>query len=74
MKIGPIADARARLNAYLDRAQADGPVVITGSGEPVAVIVARRDDADLETVILSRSPRVQALLEESRESMRTGKG
>ena len=74
MKIAPLAVVKARLSAYLDQAENNGPVVITRNGKPVAVLIAPRDDADLETLILSRSPRFQALLDESRESVRAGKG
>ncbi len=74
MKIAPLADVKARLSAYLHQAETNGPVVITRNGKPVAVLVAPRDDADLETLILSRSPRFQALLDKSRESVRAGKG
>jgi prevent-host-death family protein len=74
MKIAPLADVKARLSAYLNQAVTEGPVVITRNGRPVAVLVAPRDDADLEALVLSRSPRFQALLDKSRESVRTGKG
>jgi len=74
MKIAPLADVKARLSAYLDHAETEGPVVITRNGKPVAVLISPRDDADLETLVLSRSPRFQALLEKSRESVRTGTG
>jgi len=74
MKIAPLADVKARLRAYLDHAETEGPVVITRNGKPVAVLISPRDDADLETLVLSRSPRFQALLEKSRESVRTGTG
>ncbi|MGI0015568.1 MAG: type II toxin-antitoxin system Phd/YefM family antitoxin [Nitrososphaera sp.] len=74
MKIAPLADVKARLSAYLHQAEIEGPVVITRNGKPVAVLVAPRDDADLETLILSRSPRLQALLDKSRGSIQAGKG
>ena len=74
MKIAPLADVKARLSAYLDQAETEGPVVITRNGKAVAVLVAPRDDADLETLILSRSPRFQAVLDKSRDSIQAGKG
>ncbi len=74
MKIAPLADVKARLSAYLDQAETEGPVVITRNGKPVAVLITPRDDADLETLVLSRSPRFQAMLEKSRESVRSGTG
>jgi len=74
MKIAPLTDVKARLSAYLDQAEKEGPVIITRNGRAVAVIIAPRDDADLERLILSRSPRLQALLDQSRASVRAGKG
>ena len=74
MKIAPLADVKARLSAYLDQVETEGPVVITRNGKAVAVLLAPRDDADLENLMLSRSPRFQALLDKSRESVQAGKG
>ena len=74
MKIAPLADVKARLSAYLDHVETEGPVVITRNGKAVAVLLAPRDDADLENIMLSRSPRFQALLDKSRESVQAGKG
>ncbi|MBM3300997.1 MAG: type II toxin-antitoxin system Phd/YefM family antitoxin [Deltaproteobacteria bacterium] len=74
MRIAPPADVKARLSAYVEHAQADGPVVITRNGKPVAVLFASVDDADLEGLILARSPRFQALPDRARESLKAGKG
>jgi prevent-host-death family protein len=74
MKIVPLADAKARLSAYVDQCAADGPVVITRNGKPVAVLLAPADEDDLERLMLSRSPRFQALLARSRRSIAAGKG
>jgi len=68
-----VAEAKARLSAYLQEAEKSGPVVITRNGKAVGVIVAPVDDDDLERLVLSRSPSFQALLEKSRTSIRTGK-
>jgi len=48
--------------------------VITRNGKAVAVLVAPVDDEDLERLVLARSPRFQALLEESRRSIAAGEG
>jgi hypothetical protein len=48
--------------------------VITRNGKAVAVLLAPLDDDDLESLILARSPRFQALLEKSRQSIKAGKG
>jgi len=74
MKIAPLADVKARLSAYIDQCETDGPIVITRNGKSVAVLLAPDDDDDLERLILSRSPRFRALMEESRKSLDAGKG
>ena len=74
MKIAPLATVKARLSAFLEQCQTNGPVVITRNGKAVAVLLAPRDDDDLESLILSRSPRFQALLYKSWQSIKAGKG
>ena len=70
MKIAPLAAVKARLSAFLEQCQTNGPVVITRNGKAVAVLLAPRDDDDLESLILSRSPRFQALLNKSWQSIK----
>jgi prevent-host-death family protein len=74
MRIAPLADVKARLSAYLDEAGTSGPIVITRNGKAVAVLVAPVDDDDLERMLLARSPRFQAMLNKSRQSIKAGKG
>jgi len=74
MKIAPLADVKARLSAYVESCQTEGPVVITRNGKAVALLLAPLDDEDLESLVLSRSPRFQALLDQSRQSIKAGKG
>jgi len=74
MRIAPLADVKARLSAFLDQCEKEGPVVITRNCRPVAVLLAPQNDDDLEGLLLARSPRFQALLEKSRRSIRAGKG
>jgi prevent-host-death family protein len=74
MKIAPVADVKARLSAYLEQCEMEGPIVITRNGKAVAVLLAPADDDDLESLLFARSPRFQALLEKSRGSIRAGKG
>jgi len=74
VKIAPLADVKARLSAYLDECGAEGPIVITRNGKPAAVLLVPYDDDDLERLMLGRSPRFQALLERSRQSIKQGKG
>jgi prevent-host-death family protein len=74
MRIAPLADVKARLSAYLDECGAEGPVVITRNGKAAAVLLVPHDDDDLERLMLGRSPRFQALLNRSRQSIKKGKG
>jgi prevent-host-death family protein len=74
MKIAPLADVKAQLSAYVEQAQNEGPIVITRNGKAVAVLIAPMDDDDLESLLLSRSPRLQAILHQSRQSIKAGQG
>ena len=74
MRIAPLADVKARLSAYVDQVEREGPIVITRNGRAVAVLLAPLDDDDLERLILARSRPFQALLEKSRQSIRGGRG
>ena len=47
--------------------------MITRNGKAVAVLLAPVDD-DLESLLLARSPRFQALLDKSRASIQAGQG
>jgi prevent-host-death family protein len=74
MRIAPLADVKARLSAYVDECVADGPIVITRNGKAVAVLLVPNDDDDLERILLERSPRFQAMLNRSRQSIKEGEG
>jgi prevent-host-death family protein len=74
MRIAPLADVKARLSAYLEQCETEGPVVITRNGRAAALLLTPANDEDLENLLLARSPRLQALLTRSRESIRAGKG
>ena len=73
MKIAPLADVKARLSAYLEKCETEGPVIITRNGKPVAVLLAPGDEENLERLILAHSPRFQALLNKSRQSIKAGR-
>ncbi len=62
MKIASVTDVKAHLTAYLEECASDGPVIITRNGKAVALLLAPIDEEDLERLVLSRSPRFQALL------------
>ena len=74
MRSAPLADVKARLSAYLDECGVEGPLVITRNGKAAAVLLVPYDDDDLERLLLGRSPRFQALLDRSRQSIKEGKG
>jgi prevent-host-death family protein len=74
VRIAPLADVKARLSAYLDECAVEGPLVITRNGKAVAVLLVPADDGDLERLLLGRSPRFQALLNRSRQSIKDGQG
>lgn len=74
MRIAPLADVKARLSGYVERVSSEGPVIITRNGKPVAVLLAPRDEEDLERLVLAHSPRFLALLEKSRASIEAGRG
>jgi prevent-host-death family protein len=74
MKIAPIADVKAKLSAYVESSRTEGPVIITRNGKAVAVLIAPKDEDDLESLVLARSPRFLARIERARRSIRQGKG
>ncbi len=74
MKVAPLADVKARLSAYIEELPTKGPVVITRNGKTAAVLIAPEDDEDLERLLLARSPQFQAILKQSRRSLKEGKG
>ena len=74
MRFAPLANVKARLSAYLDECGVEGPVVITRNGKAAAVLLVPYDDEDLERLMLGRSPRFQAMLDRSRQSIKEGKG
>ena len=53
----------------MNQAQAEGPIVITRNGKAAAVLIAPDDDADLDWMLLSRSPVLREILDHSRKSI-----
>jgi prevent-host-death family protein len=72
MKIASVAEVKAQLSAYL-KASGEGPVVVTRNGKAVAVILAVKDDDELERLVLAHSKKFQSILETSRKQIRAGK-
>jgi prevent-host-death family protein len=73
MKIAALADVKARLSAYVDECENEGPVIITRNGKAAAVLLAPKDNDDLERLMFAHSRRFQALLSNSRRSVKAGK-
>jgi len=73
MKIASVADVKAHLSAFL-KASAQGPVVVTRNGKPVAALVAVDDDEELERLLMAHSPKLQAILGAARQRIHAGKG
>lgn len=73
MKIVSVAEVKAHLSAYIKASQ-ESPVVVTRNGKPVAALVALNDEEELERLMMSHSPRLQAILERARRRIRAGKG
>jgi prevent-host-death family protein len=74
MKIAALADVKAHLSAYVDECENEGPVIITRNGKAAAVLLAPKNNDDLERLILAHSRRFQSLLNKSRRSIKAGKG
>src|SRR5207248_8694132 len=71
MKVASVADVKAHLSAYL-KATANGPVVVTRNGKPVAALVAIADDDELERLLMAHSPKLQAILDAARRRIEAG--
>jgi prevent-host-death family protein len=69
MKIAPVAELKAQFSAYL-RSSAEGPVVVTRHGKPVAVLLSIEDEEELERLVLAYTPKFQGILEAAREQIR----
>ncbi|HHB90383.1 MAG TPA: type II toxin-antitoxin system Phd/YefM family antitoxin [Anaerolineae bacterium] len=68
MKIVSIADVKKYLSAYL-RDTSSGPFIITRNGRPAGVLLPMEDEEEIERLVLAYSPRLQALLNASREGI-----
>ena len=69
MKIAPIAEVKAKFSSYVKQSE-ESPVVVTRNGKPVVVLLAVSDEDELERLLLSYSPKFQALLNAAEERVR----
>jgi antitoxin (DNA-binding transcriptional repressor) of toxin-antitoxin stability system len=71
------AEARARYELRCgahQRILAQGPVIITKNGRPVAALVAITDDDELERLVMAHTPRVRQLLDAAAERIKRDGG
>lgn len=71
MKSASVAAIESRFREFLKDSEG-GPVVVTRNGKPVAVIVGIHEKDQLERLLMAFSPRLQAIVEESRKQIRDG--
>src|SRR5437588_3406193 len=64
MRVASVGEVKARLSAYLDESR-QGPVVVTRNGKAVAVLLAVKDNGELERLVLAHSPKFRAILDKS---------
>ena len=69
MKIVPVAEVKAQFSAYV-KASAEGPVVVTRYGKPVAVLLSVEDEDELERLILAYTPRFREIMDAGRMQIR----
>jgi prevent-host-death family protein len=70
MKTLDISDATNSLASFA-REAANGPLVVTQDGAPVAVLMCA-DEVDLETLAVQNNPAFQKMIEHSRAQQRAG--
>lgn len=73
MKIASVADVKAKLSAYI-KASETGPIVVTKNGKPVALLLAVRDEDEIERMVLAYSPKFQSIVQTAAKQIRAGKG
>jgi prevent-host-death family protein len=66
MKIAPLAEVKDRFSAYIDESQ-ESPIIVTRNGRPVAMLIAIKDEDDLDSLLLAHDQRFVRLLEEARQ-------
>lgn len=70
MRTANVAGFKARISEYLERL-AEGPIMITRHGRPTALVVTVPEDPDdLQSLVLSLSPKFWSIIEASRKTKR----
>jgi len=73
MRTASVTELKVHLSDYLDQIQEQGPIVVTRNGKVVAML-SPFDDDDLEMMQIAQTPQFQAMIEQSRQSIKDGKG
>ena len=73
MKSATMAEVESQFRDYV-KACESGPIIVTRNGKPVAVLVGIEDEEEVERMLMANSPRLQAIIAKSRESIREGRG
>lgn len=68
-----MGEVKSQFSAFV-KACESAPVVVTRNGKPVAVLVGIEDNDEIERLLMASSPRLQAILAQSRKSIREGRG
>ena len=69
MKIAPLYEVKNKLSELVKETKS-GPFVITRNGKPCAALVQPAEDEDMETFMLSHSPRFLDLVDKAAEKTR----
>lgn len=67
MRIAPLYQVKNRLSQLVKETES-GPVVITKNGKPCAALVHLAEDEDMESFMLSHSPRFLKLLDRAADN------
>ena len=74
MNIISIADAKARLSAYIKESEEKGPIIITRNGRAVAVLLPVLDEDDMERLLLAYNPKFRQLIEAAEQRIEETSG
>ena len=73
MKIAPLAEVKAHFSSYVEQCE-EGPVVVTKNGRPKAVLVAARNEEELERLVLAHTPKFMGMLKTTERRIKKGGG
>jgi len=74
VKIASVSDVKAKFSGYI-KASEEGPVVVTNSGKPVALLLSVKDEEESERLLLlAYSPKFKNIMHVAERQVREGKG